>query len=167
MRFRDILDGLSNSICAGEIATDLGDNDIRTRAAVNASNIWLADGAVTCDTFIDPLRPTFWSATTPFAIEPTAVGTGPEQRRGFRWALGRGMFCNFNTIVPPNNVVCMEDNTFNAGILPPSSRHQGGSHVLLTDGAIKFVTDSIKAGNRRSAQVGLVAGMLAPGLQSP
>ena len=30
MKFRDILDGLSNTIAMGEIATDLGDRDIRT-----------------------------------------------------------------------------------------------------------------------------------------
>ncbi len=29
-RFRDILDGLANTIAMGEIATDLGDSDIRT-----------------------------------------------------------------------------------------------------------------------------------------
>ncbi len=30
MKFRDVLDGLANTIAAGEIATDLGDKDIRT-----------------------------------------------------------------------------------------------------------------------------------------
>jgi prepilin-type N-terminal cleavage/methylation domain-containing protein len=33
MRFRDVLDGLSNTVMAGEINTDLGDNDITTRVA--------------------------------------------------------------------------------------------------------------------------------------
>jgi prepilin-type processing-associated H-X9-DG protein len=28
-----------------------------------------------------------------------------------------------------------------------SSRHQGGVHVLMGDGAVKFVTDSIEAGD--------------------
>ena len=36
-KFRDILDGLANTIMSGEIATDLGDNDIRTSPALNNS----------------------------------------------------------------------------------------------------------------------------------
>ena len=34
MKFRDILDGLANTIMCGEITTDLGDRDIRTIAAI-------------------------------------------------------------------------------------------------------------------------------------
>jgi prepilin-type processing-associated H-X9-DG protein len=34
-----------------------------------------------------------------------------------------------------------------------SSRHNGGAHVLMADGAVKFVTDSIEAGNSRAGMV--------------
>ena len=48
-----------------------------------------------------------------------------------------------------------------------SSRHQGGAHVLMTDGAVKFVTDSIDTGN---LAVGSITengvGNRAPGVQS-
>ncbi len=33
MRFRDVLDGLSNTVACGEIATDLGDRDVRANPA--------------------------------------------------------------------------------------------------------------------------------------
>jgi len=39
------------------------------------------------------------------------------------------------------------------GTLPPGSRHQGGCHVLMGDGAVKFITDSIEAGNQSSATI--------------
>ena len=39
------------------------------------------------------------------------------------------------------------NNTFTEGIYGPSSRHQGGAHILMGDGAVKFITDSIEAGN--------------------
>lgn len=61
----------------------------------------------------------------------------------------------------------MDTNNFNSGILPMGSRHQGGCHVLMGDGAVKFVTDSIDAGNQNSAQVGTEGGMLSAGMQSP
>ena len=39
------------------------------------------------------------------------------------------------------------------GSLPASSRHQGGAHVLMGDGGVKFVTDSIEAGNQRAMAI--------------
>jgi len=52
-------------------------------------------------------------------------------------------------------------------IAPPSSRHQGGVHVLMGDGAVKFITDSIEAGDQNSAHVGNGANFLAAGRMSP
>ena len=60
----------------------------------------------------------------------------------------------------------LEDTT--PGVLPPSSRHPGGVHVLMGDGAVKFVTDSIEAGNSAEGTVwdnGM--GVRAPGSFSP
>lgn len=55
-----------------------------------------------------------------------------------------------------------------SGILPPSSRHQGGCHVLMGDGAVIFVTDSIEAGNPSQDPVVYGgSGARAPGRQSP
>ncbi len=98
---------------------------------------------------------------------PAGDGGDVEQRRGFKWAHMRGVWSCFTTITPPNSGICMEQNYFNNGILPAGSRHQGGCHVLMGDGAVKFVTDSIESGDQNSAQVGNAAGMLLPGTGSP
>ncbi|WP_442508666.1 DUF1559 domain-containing protein [Novipirellula sp. SH528] len=165
--FRDVLDGLSNTICAAEIASDLGDSDVRTRGALSTTgNVRVAGGVQTCDVHVDPARPLFWAATATF-VPLAGGGTEPEQRRGYKWAMSRGIWGNVTTISPPNSLVCMESNNFNYGILPPSSRHQGGCHVLMGDGAVKFVTDSIEAGNQASAQVSTAAPYLLPGNKSP
>ncbi len=165
--FRDILDGLSNTIAAGEVASDLGDNDIRTRAARSTTGDTAAVGGVlTCATYIDPLRPRFWQSAATFS-QAAGPGTDAEQRRGFKWALSRSLWGMFTTISPPNSALCMNTNNYNAGILPPSSQHQGGCHILMADGAVKFITDSIEAGNQNSAAVGIAAAYLTPGSQSP
>ncbi len=39
------------------------------------------------------------------------------------------------------------------GYLPAGSRHQGGCHVLMADGAVKFITDSIEAGSQNAFPV--------------
>ncbi len=165
--FRDVLDGLSNTIAAGECASDLQDNDVRTRASLSSTaNVRAVGGNKTCDANVDPARPRFWRPTATF-VPLAGGGTEPEQRRGYKWAMSRLIWDNCTTITPPNSLMCFETNNFNLGIVPPSSRHQGGCHVLMGDGAVKFVTDSIEAGNQNSAHVGNAAGLETPGIKSP
>ncbi|WP_419194596.1 DUF1559 domain-containing protein, partial [Novipirellula herctigrandis] len=64
MAFRDVLDGLSNTIMAGEIATDLGDRDVRTAPIDGPGSGPLRDNPSWAEDNdkIDPLRPQFWRA---------------------------------------------------------------------------------------------------------
>jgi prepilin-type N-terminal cleavage/methylation domain-containing protein/prepilin-type processing-associated H-X9-DG protein len=159
-KFSEILDGLSNTIAAGEICTDLGDRDARTWPAsgttsimANSGNPAGPDNALACRQMLDPERPQFWVAGAPYANSPAITGPDAEMARGFKWAYGRPLFSGMNTILPPNSEICMQGNRHNEGILPPSSRHQGGCHVLMADGAVKFITDSIEAGNSQAPPV--------------
>lgn len=167
MKFRDILDGLSNTIVAGEIATDLGDRDNRTsytNVSGGGAEI-LANPSYCRDTagWIDPARPQFW-------LTSAAIG-GSTEGRGFRWADRGTTFSGFYTILPPNGENCGDGNAaFGNATSPASSRHQGGVHVLMGDGGVKFVTASIDAGNRQNPMVingGTGANNNAPGSQSP
>ena len=166
-KFRDILDGLSNTISMGEIVTDIGNRDVRTHlATVRAGGIrpWGVGGATQCEQWKDPERPTFWAPSA------SLVG-GSQARRGYAWAFGRPLYTSFNTILPPNSELCVWNGTVSEGIYTASSRHQGGAHILMADGAVQFITDSIEAGDRNSAQVvdgtpGGTAG-LPPGSESP
>lgn len=153
-RFRDFLDGLSNTIHCGEIVTDLGDNDIRStpvRFSGRTLAMNAAGGAVSCKSGIDPLRPRFWRAAgTPGAlpIEPFI-----DERRGSKWMSSYSLHTGFFTILPPNTETCYFGNRHQETIASTSSHHQGGTHVLMGDGAVKFITDSIDAGNSNSAMV--------------
>lgn len=147
----------------GEVTSDLGDNDIRTRGYNNGSRTFVANGQATCLAAVSPTRPQFWGGTS-FIPE---IATG-EDRRGLKWALGRGLHGSITTISPPNKGICMGNgHSFNDGVLPPSSRHQGGVHILMGDGAVRFITDSIESGNQNSPQVCDAAGGLTPGSPSP
>jgi prepilin-type N-terminal cleavage/methylation domain-containing protein/prepilin-type processing-associated H-X9-DG protein len=173
--FRDVLDGLANTIAAGEIATDLGDAAITTRARSYASPAGFRTDPRFCTLVsttsqVDPLRPRFWSPTT-IAASPSILIDG-NMGRGFRWASSSQVYNVMNTILPPNNEVCVSGTgtapDAGRGICPPSSRHQGGVHVLMGDGAVKFITDSIEAGNSRATSVSvLTTGAAGPGAISP
>ena len=158
MAFRDVLDGLANTIIAGEITTDLGDRDSRTNPRQGL--VLGTDTPQSCtETDIDPERPLFWLSTASVLSD-----NGAGEVRGYRWADGNPVFSVMNTILPPNGKTCVSgdaqtsDPFYNdgtpmsaarhsSGYLPPSSRHQGGCHILMGDGAVKFITDSIESGS--------------------
>ncbi len=143
--FRDVLDGLSNTIAMGEFITDIGDDDKRTRHLNGTStrNVKSPGGALACEPFIDSERPQFWDSSAPFASNAQI-----DNRRGYRWAWGIPIHTGVYAVLPPNRELCFTQDWYQSeGICPPSSRHQGGAHILMGDGAVKFITDSIEAGN--------------------
>ena len=168
MAFRDVLDGLANTIMAGELATDLGDRDTRTdgaRSLNGAGNPPMTNPLACVNANMpDPARPQFWVSGT-----NTMTGVNATLGRGYQWANGEHYYTGFLAIRPPNSEVCYGgDWPGQEGITPPSSRHQGGVHVLMGDGAVKFITDSVEAGNQNNGQIGFgFTGNRAPGSISP
>ncbi|MFG0286573.1 MAG: DUF1559 domain-containing protein [Rhodopirellula sp. JB044] len=170
-QFRDILDGLANTIAGGEIATDLGDNDVRTSlpkaaGSVTAEATVIANPSACLDDttpLIDPQRPSFWSSGIPMGSIAAA--------RGYHWADALPTYSGVFTILPPNRENCTwqkDQPSWHSGVLGVSSRHQGGAHVLMADGAVKFITDSIDAGDSRAGMVEYgKGGTQAPGSKSP
>ncbi|WP_372721687.1 DUF1559 domain-containing protein [Novipirellula sp.] len=157
--FRDILDGTANTIMCGEIATDLGDNDARVRHTSTAPATYLNPEA--CKNLVMATRPRFWQSPSP------TIAAG----RGYQWASAATLFTCINTILPPNRELCSinteaanyvthgvavtpTNEAFRSAVATASSQHQGGVHVLMADGAVKFITDSIDAGSGAMAAPG-------------
>lgn len=195
-KFRDITDGLSNTIICGEITTDLGDRDVRTIPSVqNGDGILQEPDLCLHDGLVSPTRPRFWSNGSDGGTAPTLPSD--LEGRGYRWAQAGTVWTEFNTILPPNRELCLGQSPPPSGPLsfqssssrgfgtptsPPgsgarieepgvastSSQHAGGAHVMMADGSILFITDSIEAGDPHSGNVWLDGtGKLAPGNESP
>lgn len=178
-KFRDILDGLSNTIALGEIATSLNDRDKRTMPAMsNGGSTTAVDAPAgnpsACMAFVSPERPRFWSNGADGGTAPNLEALDSVNSRGSSWADYRHMHSGFQTILSPNREACMQSHSNYSGLVPPSSQHQGGVHVVIADGAVKFITDSIDAGNSSAGTVNNqtnstapLTGARAPGSPSP
>jgi prepilin-type N-terminal cleavage/methylation domain-containing protein/prepilin-type processing-associated H-X9-DG protein len=166
MRFRDCLDGLANTIMGGEITTDLGDNDNRTTLPTNVGAHAAPAEKNQCrldpsyaEPYVDPSRPRFWL--------PTGLTKNITWGRGYRWHDMMPVYTQMTTVLPPNKLLCSDGRDHRDLVSPPSSRHQGGVHVLMGDGAVVFITDSIEAGNKNAPQVSHRPGSPPPGSPSP
>ena len=164
MCLSDVTDGLSTTIMMGEIATDLGDQCIRTTAAIGTATVLRDNPLLPREMgWIDPERPEFWLAGT------TTLGgrMNNGQGRGYRWADGVPIYTSMNTILPPNREITISANgDASWGILSSSSRHQGGAHVCFADGRIQFINDKIDAGQSNQPTV-YPGSKNAPGSESP
>ncbi len=134
-KFRDIYDGLSNTIMMGEITSSVGN---RTHLGATARNQGqqVVDSPNTCLLTID-------GATREFLPSVTTVSVS----RGQRWAGGAVPYTCVNTILPPNSPSCASGGWNAVGQYPVQSRHPGGAHVLLGDGSVQYISESIDTGN--------------------
>ncbi len=132
--FRDCLDGTANTVMFGEFCYSTNRNELKGNVKEFAT---IGTAPVTqCTTNArDPNRQNFY------------LGAVRNDLKGHYWFDGRFVRMAVNTIIPPNGPSCRGDGAGNHIINTIGSYHNGGAHVLMTDGAVRFVTDNIEAGD--------------------
>jgi len=146
-RLRDVVDGASNTIAMSEHARANFD-------AVSGTPRKVLEAIVQGQASI---------TTTPGSCMTVPVSGGfvtsgtIKGKAGGRFMDGHMQWSGFTTILPPNRASC-EAGTASSGdgvssIIPPTSYHTGGVQVLMADGSVRFVGESINTGNLGSAPV--------------
>lgn len=86
-----------------------------------------------------------------FPIPPPGPGPALTPTESL-FALGHPIWGGFTTYMPPNSRSCYSGSNlsdFNFGIwVGASSRHTGGVNVMMCDGAVRFINESIFAGDQ-------------------
>ncbi len=133
-RIQDVHDGTSNTIMLSERAFSQEPGQKIGNVAIGFSIAGLRENPSSCFSSVAGSGQYY---TMPFT-----------RRVGLSWANGNPYFSGHNTILPPNSPSCAPSAwAGNGGLLPPNSRHPGGVNIVLADGALRFVSETIDAGN--------------------
>jgi prepilin-type N-terminal cleavage/methylation domain-containing protein len=160
-RLDDVTDGLSNTIMGGEISTfDMG-NPVSVKPDITRPPNTLRDDRYACSKFAT-------SGVGSSGGQGSWV-LGLANARGYNWADFHVMATGFHTILPPGAESCSGQARGETGVATAGSGHQGGTHVLMGDGAVIFMTQSIEHNeDGGNAMVYLTGkGDQAPRAQSP
>ena len=138
LTFGSISDGTSNTIGASERATTsvYGVNADRKRGVLRKQDSWLhiVFGRPS-DCVLEAQKP-----ENSQALQTMDIGYLP----GAKAFIGQAAVCGFNPVIKPNAVSCWDGwglMYFNA-----TSYHTGGVNVLLMDGSVHFVSDTVDTG---------------------
>ena len=132
-RFRDVLDGLSNTMIMSETKIGVGTTDAAARIARGVRG--LSDSpSKALQTLARAGR---------FKSGQSVWGVG----RGSRWPEGSFTLNAYTSVLPPNSTSATLFNDPESGCLSASSYHKNGVNVMMCDGAIWFVSDTIDVGD--------------------
>ena len=137
MSLATITDGTSNTMCFSEILASKGaGGDVNYKSTVAAAPIH-GQAAANC------LATRGTDGMTNAASQWTI--------KGRRWCDARAGYTNFHAAVPPNSPSChQEGNTSenNACVcISASSNHSGGVNVVMCDGSVRFVSETVDCGD--------------------
>lgn len=134
IKMADVTDGASNTIAMSELRVPTSDND-----AGQVSEPTYNTNPAACAGIYNQITKTY------------TVTVRTNLLRGSIWADGSSYLTGFNTILPPNSPSCGTHQ--GRGVFSAGSRHAGGVHALMLDGAVRFISENIDSGSAAASVV--------------
>ncbi len=78
--------------------------------------------------------------------ELTGAIQGPGWLAGWRWGDAHSIYTQWHAVLPPNGPSC-GNNGENWALVTASSYHPGGVNVAMVDGSVRFVSETVDAGD--------------------
>jgi prepilin-type N-terminal cleavage/methylation domain-containing protein len=154
VNFRDITDGLSNTVAFSEKVKGVGGNNrgIADPLKPTSKIFELTTGTSTAADFGTTFAQVFAyqnncrANINPDRASPTGAPTADTRAMGDHWWSGHPYAGRYNHVMPPNTFACLyaiNGITNGNGAMPPSSRHPGIVNALMADGTVRSVKSSI------------------------
>lgn len=129
----DIRDGLSNTAAFSERV--LGDDD-RNHIDLD-SDLFGLRAIWTEETLRD------WCAQ--LGHEEAAALSIQDSNGGMTWLEGNMNWTRYNHVLPPGHASCKGEKTWDGVVMTANSRHPRGVNLLLGDGSVRFISNTIQA----------------------
>ncbi|MEO9595600.1 DUF1559 domain-containing protein [Rhodopirellula bahusiensis] len=160
-KFNSILDGTSNTIAMAEFVVTDEARGIR-------SYIYHLDDGSSQFSYSNRSKPSACKSGTHINPDsPTQFASGSLWPRARRWADGHAHESGVTTVLGPNSPSCRRSGDEHDAAYSAGSYHQGGAHVLMADGAVRFISDSVDTGNLDAPPVAYGGGFSEIGSKSP
>ncbi len=145
--FRDITDGLSQTVAFSERVKGIGNNNNSTIDNTKPSASFVDVPGVPNDGNLDAQPGPFYQACKSFNTSTmTTKNLDNQDASGRRWDVGYAPDTRYVHVMPPNAPIQCGGTNDDAGRQAgygATSRHPGGVNCLFADGSVKFIKETI------------------------
>ena len=145
--FRDILDGLSNTVAISERVKGIGQLNTEQLDPTRPSASFIDVPGVANDGITDASPLAFYKTCSSFNFGAvTASNLDNQDSSGRRWDVGYACDTRYVHVMPPNWAIQCGGTNDDAGRQAgygATSRHPGGVNALFADGSVRFVKSTV------------------------